>query len=145
MGLVGALAFELLDGAIGRGIEGDQVVLREAALSAHVSLTRNRENRSQTWDSVAEGCLPWNDIWTANILHINMLYIFTRVVAHNMLVLTAPHERGEIRLFNVARLRGVLRPARSKNLERTMPIARALPDRMEIASDPRLSFARGVL
>jgi hypothetical protein len=42
-------------------------------------------------------------------------------------------ERGEIRLFNVACLRGVLRSARSKNLERTMPITRTLPGWMEVA------------
>ena len=42
------------------------------------------------------------------------------------------HERGEIGLFNVACLRGVLRPARSKNLERTMPITRTLPGWMEV-------------
>ncbi len=55
-------------------------------------------------------------------------------MAHNVLLMAVPHERGEIRLFNVARLRGVLRPARSENLERTMPIARALPDWMEVIS-----------
>jgi hypothetical protein len=43
------------------------------------------------------------------------------------------NERGEIRLFNVACLRGVLCPARSKNLERPMPITRTLPGWMEVA------------
>jgi hypothetical protein len=53
-------------------------------------------------------------------------------MALNMLLLTAPHERGEIRLFNVAGLRGLLRSAGSKNLERTVPMARALHDWMEV-------------
>ena len=54
-------------------------------------------------------------------------------MAHDMLSLILPHERGEIRLFNVAGLRGVLRPARSQNLERPMPVTRALHDRMELS------------
>jgi hypothetical protein len=62
--------------------------------------------------------------------------------AYDLLGVTAPHERGEIRLFNVARLRGVLRPARSENMEWPLPIARALLDRMELSvpSDWRVQF-----
>jgi hypothetical protein len=54
-------------------------------------------------------------------------------MAHTVLFMGSSHERGEIRLFNVACLRGVLRPARSKNLERTMPITLTLPGWMEVA------------
>jgi hypothetical protein len=54
-------------------------------------------------------------------------------MVHDVLRLILPHERGEIRLFNVACLYGVLCPARSKNLERTMPVTRTLPGWMEVA------------
>jgi hypothetical protein len=55
-------------------------------------------------------------------------------MAFNLLKVVASDERGEIRLFNVARLRGVLRPARSENMEWPMPIARALLDRTELSA-----------
>jgi hypothetical protein len=86
--------------------------LRAANTPGHFPSAGIGMRLSQGWDSEAGVCL-YVELLFGVTSYLSSCYEIPISMAHPVLFLDPPHERGEIRLFNVACLRCVLRPARS--------------------------------